>query len=247
MAEAQLRKIDEFNVLKQRLQNIKGEYAEKLLLRLNKIENSLVENISELECIYGDYEVLYRQDLIDRLYEPEADITIIDNYKDMKPQLIHKFLRNPLKFKEKEQKKIKDRIIEERTDGNKSENLTEKEQEEFERRMMLLNAKFDQFKVNYTMEMSIDGLDAIYSDANGFDLYYSDTSNQISASIFEGSQFVDSQATGIIGIGFNGKTIVPEAIAISSSSYKTTNRGINNIEYNTENDKKNIENLIILN
>ena len=37
---------------------------------------------------------------------------------------------------------------------------------------------------------------------------------------------------GLIGIGFNKEGLTPEAIALSSSSYLTTNMGLNNIEYN---------------
>lgn len=64
--------------------------------------------------------------------------------------------------------------------------------------------------------------------------YHSDTTNQISGSIFEGTEFINSSSVGIIGIGFNGETLTSEAIAISSSGYKTTNKGLNNLEYNEE-------------
>lgn len=232
LSNTQLKRIDEFDVLRQRLENIKGIVAEQILLRLNKIKNSLAENISELEEIYSDYEVLYRQELIDNLYEPIENITIIDNYKDLKPQLIHRFIRNPEKFRDMEIEKIKSKIIEERIDGNKSEYLTSKEQEELNRMINQVDANLNQFKVNYTT----DGKGTTYTDSLGFDLYHSDTSNQISATIFTGKEFVYSSSVGIIGIGFNSQTLTPEAIAISSNSYKTTNKGLNNLEYNEENE-----------
>ena len=47
----QLKKIDEVNLLKQRLQNIKNIDSKELLIRLCNIEQSLDENISELEDI----------------------------------------------------------------------------------------------------------------------------------------------------------------------------------------------------
>ena len=59
----------------------------------------------------------------------------------------------------------------------------------------------------------------------------SDTSNQISASVFEGKEFVESSKNGIVGVGFNEETLTTDAIAISSNSYKTTNKGLNNLEY----------------
>lgn len=71
----------------------------------------------------------------------------------------------------------------------------------------------------------------LYTDSLGFDGYISDTSNQISASVFEGKELVESSKNGIIGVGFNEETITTDAIAISSNSYKTTNKGLNNLEY----------------
>ena len=228
----QLKKIDELNILKQRLQKIKGNNSENLLLRINKIEGSLDENISELEDIYSDYEVLYRQDLIDGLYTPDKDVTIIENYKDVKPQLIHQFIRNPQKFRNMEIEKIKDKIISERINKDTSKELTIYEQKKLKELIYQVDANLDQYKVNYTT----DGKGTTYSDSCGFDRYHSDTTNQISASVFKGEEFINSSSMGIVGIGFNSETIVPEAIAISSNNYKTTNKGLNNLEYNEENE-----------
>lgn len=234
LSNNQLRKIDEISILKQRLQGISGEKAEQLLSRLNRIENALDENISELEDIYGDYELLYRQDLIDNLYIPREDVTVIENYKDLRPQLIHKFIRNPEKFRGMEIEKIKEKIISERTNGNDSEELTDDEQKRLNKLINQVDANLDQYKVNYTT----DGGGTSYTDSLGFDSYHSDTSNQISASVFEGKEFINSSAVGIIGIGFNKETLTSEAIAISSNSYKTTNKGLNNLEYDEENEFK---------
>lgn len=232
LSNNQFKKIDELGVLKQRLQEISGKEAKQLLLRLNVIENSLDENISELEDIYMDYEVLYRQELIDNLYVPEKEVTIIDNYEDLRPQLIHQFIRDPEKFKSVEIEKIKEKIISERTNGNDSKELTDDEQSRLNRLMNQIDANLDQYKVNYTT----DGRGTIYTDSSGLDSYYSDTSNQISASVFEGKEFIRTSHVGIIGIGFNKETLSAEAIAVSSGSYKTTNKGLNNMEYDEENE-----------
>ena len=234
LSNNQLRKIDELNILKQRLQGISGKESEQLLSRLNAIENNLDENISELEDIYGDYEVLYRQDLIDNLYVPREDVTVIENYKDLRPQLIHQFIRNPEKFRDREIEKIKEKIISARTNGNDSEELTEDEQKRLNKLINQVDANLNQYKVNYTT----DGRGISYKDSTGFDSYYSDTSNQISASVFEGKELINSSSVGIIGVGFNKETLTSEAIAVSSNSYKTTNRGLNNLEYNEENEFK---------
>ena len=234
LSNNQLRKIDELSILKQRLQGISGKESEQLLSRLNAIENNLDENISELEDIYGDYEVLYRKDLIDNLYVPREDVTVIENYKDLRPQLIHQFIRNPEKFRNIEIEKIKEKIISARTNGNDSEELTEDEQKRLNKLINQVDANLDQYKVNYTT----DGRGTSYTDSLGFDSYHSDTSNQISASVFEGKELINSSSVGIIGIGFNKETLTSEAIAVSSNSYKTTNKGLNNLEYNEENEFK---------
>ena len=234
LSNNQLRKIDELSILKQRLQGISGKESEQLLSRLNAIENNLDENISELEDIYGDYEVLYRKDLIDNLYVPREDVTVIENYKDLRPQLIHQFIRNPEKFRDMEIEKIKEKIISARTNGNDSEELTEDEQKRLNKLINQVDANLDQYKVNYTT----DGRGIAYTDSFGLNSYHSDTSNQISASVFEGEELINSLSVGIIGIGFNKETLTPEAIAVSSNSYKTTNKGLNNLEYNEENEFK---------
>ncbi len=230
LSNNQLKKIDELNILKKRLQSISGKESEQLLSRLTRIENSLDENITKLEDIYGDYEVLYRQDLIDNLYVPKEDITIIDNYQDLRPQLIHQFIRNPEKFRDMEIEKTKEKIIFERINENDSKDLTVDEQKRLNKMINQIEANLDQYKVNYTT----DGKETIYDDASGLESYHSDTTNQISGSIFEGTEFINSSSVGIIGIGFNGETLTSEAIAISSSGYKTTNKGLNNLEYNEE-------------
>ena len=227
LSNNQLRKIEEAKVLKLRLQKINGEVSEQLISRLNNIENNLYENISELEDIYSDYEVLYREDLIEHLFVPESDVTIVENVSDLKPQLIHQFIRNPEKFRNLEIKKIKEKIIKERLDKNNSQELTEDEQERLNELMNRVDDNLNQYKVNY----STDGKGMLYTDSLGFDGYISDTSNQISASVFEGKEFVESSKNGIVGVGFNEETLTTDAIAISSNSYKTTNKGLNNLEY----------------
>lgn len=230
LSNSQITKIDNVELLKQRLQGIKREEAKRLLTRLGNIENKLDENISELEDIYRDYEVLYRQELIDNLYVPKEEVTVIEDYKDIKPQLIHKFLRETEKFRDLEIEKIKKKIISERNNGDTSQELTEEEQERMGKLMNQVDVNLDQYKVNYTT----DGKETSYSDANGFNKYYSDTTNQISASVFNGTDLIDNLSLGIVGIGFNKETVNPEAIAISSNKYQTSNRGLYNMEYNDQ-------------
>ena len=232
LSNDQLGKIEEVKVLKLRLQKINGEVSEQLISRLNNIENNLDENITELEDIYSDYEVLSREDLIEHLFVPQNDVTIVENVSDLKPQLIHQFIRNPEKFRNKEIEKIKEKIIKERFDKNNSQELTEDEKEKMNELINRVDENLNQYKVNY----STDSKGKKYADASGFDEYMSDTSNQISASVFEGKEFVESSDVGIIGVGFNEEKLTTDAIAISSNSYKTTNKGLNNLEYDEENE-----------
>lgn len=232
LSNNQLRKIEEAKVLKLRLQKINGEVSEQLISRLNNIENNLDENITELEDIYSDYEVLSREDLIEHLFVPQNDVTIVENVSDLKPQLIHQFIRNPEKFRNKEIEKIKEKIISERFNKNNSQELTEDEQERLNELMNRVDDNLNQYKVNY----STDGKGMLYTDSSGFDRYRSDTSNQISVSVFEGKEFLESPDVGIVGVGFNEETLTTDAIAISFNSYKTTNKGLNNLEYNEENE-----------
>ena len=232
LSNNQLRKINEIDILERRLKSIGGKEAEGLLFRINKIKNEPNENISEIEDIYRDYEILFRQELIDKLYVPREDVTIIENYKDMRPQLIHMFYRISEKFRDIEIEKNKDRIIAERIYANDSNELTSEEQNRLNKLSNQIDANLDQYKVNYTT----DGKGTIYTDAYGMDFYCSDTTNQISASIYDGSEFLNDCDIGINGIGFNKETLTAEAIAISSKNYKTTNRGLNNLEYNVENE-----------
>ena len=192
----------------------------------NKIKDNLNENIEELNDIYLEYELLLREDIVDRLYVQQSEITIVDNYNDLRPQLIHILRRDPNKFRSSLEEKVKDSIIKERDNKDSSEELTKEEELEFNKRINLIEAELDPTQVNYSFEPM-----GHYTDSSGFRAYKSDTSNQIAASIYSEKYFLKSLSTGLIGIGFNKEGLTPEAIALSSSSYLTTNMGLNNIEY----------------
>lgn len=232
LSNAQMRRVSEVDILRKRLNGLNG--SEELISRLNSIDGKYEENIDELEDIYSEYEILYRQDIIDNLYIPKEEITIIEDIKDLKPQLIHSFLRSPEKFRKGHIAQIKQDIINERPNGDRTSELTSEEQERVNKIIHLLNSSLDTYKVNYTTKPM-----GTYSDALGYTAYKSDTTNQISASLLNEDNLADC-TVGIIGIGFNGETLTPEAIAISSDSYKTTNKGLNNIEYNEEQEFKEI-------
>ncbi len=227
LTDNQVKKINEVDILKQRLKEIDNYQSITLLERLNNIDYDFKNNIDELEDIYLDYEILYRQNLIGSLFVPKNNITIVEDFKDIKPQLLHQFLRDIDKFKEEEYDKIKEKIIEERIDKNQTTKLSNEENKRFCMLKKQVDTNLDKYKTNY----SIDNMGGVYSDAGYGNFYQSNTTNQISAQYFANETFIDSEV-GIKGVGFNSKTLSPEAIIISSSSYKTTNKGLNNIEYN---------------
>ena len=113
-------------------------------------------------------------------------------------------------------------------------NLFRRKDKDFEKRKHLLDKQIDFSVVNYFFESGM----LIYSDANGFRTYKSDTSNQISTSYFGPFNFLQQLNFGMMGIGFNRQGLNEESIALSSKNYVTTNMGINNLEIYENNDFK---------
>lgn len=210
-----------------KLKIINNKESMELLDRISKIENK-EESISEIDDIYMEYEIILREDILSYLYIPREDYTIVDDYRNLKPQLIHMFIRDAEKFRESIQNGIVEDIIKKRKDKNNvSSILDANEQKEYEKRMGLANDMLDPTIVNYTF----DGREFVYSDKNGFNYYHSDTSNQISASIYSENYYLNHFIPWCIGIGFNRENVVPEAIVMSSKEYLTTNMGLTNLEY----------------
>ena len=219
-------RIKDLRLLIKRLQSIGNDSARSLIERIQTIQNDLPGNIEELDDIYLDYEQLFREDLVNRLYLPKSDFTIIEDFRDVKPQLVHQFIRSMDQFRNTQIEELKKKIIAERADQNNSEELTPEEKERLKKMLQGLEAEFDPYKVNY----SVQNPNMVYSDQLGFTFYKSDTSNQISASVLTLKNFLHISRNVILGIGFNRESLEPSAIAISSNQYQTTNKGVNNIE-----------------
>lgn len=228
LSEIEINYIKNIDNLITRIDQIDNNKGNDLKKRLLKIKDAPIENIDELSDIYLEYEILFREDIVDHLFVPNEEITLIDNFQNLRPQMIHLFLRNPEQFEKTIRENIKKEIISERKDSNESEELTEKEKIEFERRVQSLDAESDQSQVNYSFKNI-----GVYSDSIGLSNYKSNTENQISASIYSENYFL-ARGADMVGIGFNKETLTPEAIALSSKSYLTTNKGINNLEYNEQ-------------
>ncbi len=226
LSPAQRDKIAGVGFLSQRLEHIGDEQARELLDRIKNIQGQYANQIDELEDIYLDYEIMFRQRMVDRLFVPDEDVTVIKDYKDVRPQLIHSFIRSMEKFRGSLTEDLKKKIIAERQNGSDSNELTSEEQERFNKMLAGLEAQINPYIINQTASAT----NMVYSDQYGFSYYKSDTSNQISGSILTLEDFLHTNQNRILGVGFNSETLSPEAIAISSNQYKTTNKGVYNIE-----------------
>lgn len=226
--------IKNIDVLVDKLKKINHPESLELIERINIIKDNLEDNLMELNDIYLDFQILFRNEIVNCLYVSDEDKSqiIVTNFEDLKPQLLHMFIRNPNKIVEKIKEKTNNEIISERNNKDNNSDLTINEKIEYERRIQSLESMVDQTQVNYSFESL-----GIYSDSSGFDHYKSDTSNQISTSLYSENYFLNHyQNSGFIGIGFNKEGLQPEAIVLSSNYYITTNKGINNLEYNENNE-----------
>ena len=227
-------KLDNLDELKNKLKIMNTDRSLALLDRLDKIKGDAIQNIEEIEDVYLEYEILLRKDMLDKLFIPVDMYTIIEDFRNIKPQLVHFLFKGAEKHRTALEQELKNKIISERANGNKDLELTEDELKDFEKRKHLLDKQIDFSVVNYFFESGM----LIYSDANGFRTYKSDTSNQISTSYFGPFNFLQQLSFGMMGIGFNRQGLNEESIALSSKNYVTTNMGINNLEIYENNDFK---------
>lgn len=217
-------RINKVEILKSKLKRINNEDALVLLNRLSNIDEYYTK-AEELKDIYLEYEMLFREDILNRLFVPKEKETLIEDFRDVRPQLIHCFIRNIEKFRKELEKQIIDKILSERK-PNYGQELSDEEKERVKNLYNRMEVELDTTQVNYSFETN----DGLYSDTTGIGYYKSDTKNQIAASIYSDEYF--NKAYGdMIGIGFNSESIVPESIILSSTTYLTTNKGLNNFEY----------------
>lgn len=226
LTEVQIQEISLLPELKKRVKEMEGEIGKDLLERIEKLEqkeNVLGENVSDL---FLEYETLYREDLLNHLYVPKEEVTIVEDFRDLRPQLLHLLIRRIDQKQSEFEKEMKEEINKKQEKTNPF--LTDREKEiEFERRKQGLDAQLDPLQVNYFLNRP-----GYYTDSSGLLHYRSDTTNQISTSIYSEKYFLNKFPVGLLGIGFNKEGVVPEAIVFSCSSYLTTNKGLNHLTSN---------------
>ena len=240
LSKEQMSKLDNLEELRNKLNIMNTNESFKLIDRLNEIKGNELYNIEEIEDIYLEYEILLREEMLNKLYTPNDGYTLIEDFKKLRPQLVHLFIRSSEKFKPELEQKIRDTIISERIQKDENDELTKEELEEFEKRKHLLEKQIDFSIVNHYFESG----NIAYTDSSGVRNYISDTSNQISTTYFDPVSFINkcNEFVGFMGIGFNSEGVSLESIALSSKNYITTNKGIYNIELNENNDFKNLSN-----
>lgn len=218
--------LTQIDLLEERIASLESPSKEEYLNKIKRIreEQDIRKKVTLLNECYEYYEKQYRRELVENIYAPSNSKEITD-FTELDSVLIHVFLRNPMKKLPSYEKELRSEIISKRgvlVTGE--EELTPEEQQLY------------QEKIDYAINVLLNPViaseslptESIYSDATGLRWYKSDTSNQISASIFS----IDTLLSlgNCIGIGFDKTTINPDNIIISSNIYQTTNMGVDNLE-----------------
>ena len=165
-----------------------------------------------------------KEEILSALHSPKSSETVFSDFDDLDVIMVHSFIRSPESIIEKYRDKAIEEIISRRKDDNKDPNLTELEEKILDGLMEKAREKLNnQAAVEETVDINI-----LYSDASNIQHYTSNTSNQISASIFSPENILKLGPS--VGIGFDQKSVPSENIVISSRSYLTTNKGLQNIE-----------------
>ncbi len=236
LSPAQRIQIQNLELLEKRVSNLSLEEAKDLLDKIRIAKQNPIEHLEELEEFYSQYEVLLRSDMVNHLWVPDEPICYVDSFQDTRPQLLHLFMRDAEKFRAYLEEQAKKEIINARIPAKTTEELTAEEQVEWEKRKAGIDAMINQAQVNY----SFYDEEMMYSDKDGLTSYHSDTSNQISASIFSEQYFRVFENAWRMGIGFNREGLGEEAVALVSSRYLTTNRSLNNMEYDQNREFENL-------
>ena len=222
--------LTQLDLLEERIATLTNSTKDLMLQKIALIreEKDLTKKAKLIKEVYEYYEREYRKQIVESLYSPSESCEVTD-IDELKPLLLHLFIRDPYKMATTEEEKILEEVTQKRgLKVTSVQELTPEEKAEYDRRVkelreVLLNPVITNRSVNSP---------SFYSDANGWRWYKSDTSNQISTSLVG---FEALMAMGnCIGVGFNSSSISPENIIISSNQYQTTNMGVDSLEISRE-------------
>ncbi len=223
--------LTQLDLIEERIYTLSSSTKELMIQKIQLIrqEKDIVKKAKLVKEVYEYYEREYRKEIVASLYTPTSS-TEVKDIDELKPLLLHVFIRDPYKMGEGKETEIRDEIASRRgIKVTKVEELTEEEQLEYHRRLKELKEEL----LNPVVTHKYLDEPSFYSDKNGWRWYKSNTSKQISTSLI-GYEALMSMSN-CVGVGFSSESIDPDNIIMSSNQYQTTNMGVDNLEISREN------------
>ncbi len=218
--------LNNIELLESRVTSLNSDFKYVILekIKIAKEEATLKKKASLIDECFEFYENAYRQEIVSALYSPSSSIEVND-FRQLDVVMLHKFIRDPMIKLRQYRETLKKEIIGKRgVKVESEESLTKEECEIYQSKLdYAINVLLNPVITSTSLES-----DSIYSDSTGFRWYRSNTSNQISASVFSVETLLNQ--ANCIGVGFDNSSISPENIIISSNVYQTTNMGVDNLE-----------------
>lgn len=224
LTTSQITLFNQSQVLQNKISLLKNEKVKETLSRA--LETAVKEkDYPKIEKVHEYYQKTYKEEIVRSLYSPgDKGLTVLENYDDLKNIMIHSFFRNANSIIARYEKELRQEIMSARKTDTDNPNLSPLEQEIFDGKMKKAREQLaNQVVTDKTFDM-----ESVYSDANNIYQYKTNTSNQLSVSVVS-PEYILRFGTSL-GIGFDQKGVPSENILLSSPTYLTTNKGLNNIE-----------------
>ena len=229
-----LQRYQNLSLLKSRFSSLSSKYENQIntidqILNLNPSE--LVAHAQEIsksmDSIFTDYEVANREDIINNVYTPPDQETVVisDISKMPSGAMLHFFNPNQKLY----------------TFNDYIQNLEEKRSQELGRDFHFSNEEKEKLKSSYevsqnhyipSQSLNING----FGQVGTFDTQYvTNTSNQQSAMIVTAKDIAREYGTrGNVALGFSRRTLTPDLIATISDQNIHSNKGIDYVESNNQ-------------
>lgn len=230
--EEDLNRYNNLELLKSRLNSLpKDQNILEIIEKIDEILQKPLDDIiiksnevsSFMDSAFMEYEVENRNNIIEKVYNPEkVQEVIINDFSQMNSSAMLHFF-DPYRTMSKFDKYIKD--LEEK----RSEELGKKfvfSEDEKESMLLQYQVKENHYITDYALDFKGVG------QVGDFDAkYYTDTSNQLSTMITTPKNILEGRGIrGQVAIGFSKETLNPELIATISSTNINSNKGIDYVE-----------------
>lgn len=221
--------LKDIDLLEERISSLQAKSKNLVLekIRLAKEETNMSKKAKAIDECYEYYETTYRKEIPDSLFTPTSSIEVTD-FRSVDTVMLHAFIRSPMNTLPKYREELKQSIINSRTKVTQEQELTEEEQQYYQSKI--------EYAINIALNPVITSIsldrDSIYSDATGLRWYKTNTSSQISTSIY--SIEILMNINNCIGVGFDNTSFSPDNIIMTSKYYQTTNMGVDNLEISPE-------------